>query len=259
MKLSLITITKNNLAGLKRTVKSILQQTISDVQYVIVDGESTDGTAEFLATLPDNFKVVVAKPMGVYNALNEGIKACDGDIIGMLHAGDTFNHKKILQKVTEKFNADRALGYLYGDIHYTNHKYNRRTRYYSGADCSLTTMLRGFAPPHPSLFMTSNVVQQVGPYREHFKIAGDFDVFLRLFSNSKIKGTYLPLDMVEMAPGGLSTSLKSRLYTNNVEKVQALRENGYKSLWLHVYARYYYIIKSTLCQTKLSLQQLSIF
>jgi hypothetical protein len=120
-------------------------------------------------------------------------------------------------------------------------------------------MLRGFAPPHPSLFITSNVVQQVGLYREHFKIAGDFDVFLRLFSNSKIKGTYLPLDMVEMAPGGLSTSLKSRLYTNNVEKVQALRENGYKSLWLHVYARYYYIIKSTLCQTKLSLQQLSIF
>lgn len=253
MKLSLITITRNNLSGLRRTVESVVQQTmLRDVQYIIVDGESTDGTDEYLATLPGQFQVIKAKPQGVYNAVNIGISHATGDVIGLLNAGDTYSSPTILQTVFDVFAIDPSVGYLYGDIHFTNRTFTRSTRYYSGADCNLHTMLNGFAPPHPSLYLRRTVQTQIGLYDESFKLAGDYEIFLRLFGNAKIKGLYLPLDMVQMAPGGLSATWSNRIFKNNAEKARALRKNGCKVSWLRIYSHYYYILKSTLCRQKSS-------
>lgn len=252
MKISLITITRNNLDGLKRTVSSIMRQNRSDVEYIIVDGYSTDGTKDYLATLPSQFRVIYSEPKGVYNAINVGIKNATGQLIGMLNAGDVYNTADVLKIVANKFETHSDLQYLYGDVYYCNKRHTRVTRYYSGQYCDLSTVLKGFAPPHPTLFMTAETIKTIGLYDESYVIAGDFDLFIRLFSASKIKGTYLPLDMIEMAPGGISSSLKSLVYTNNMEKSRALHANGYGSRWVMLCARYYYILISTLCHKKKS-------
>jgi glycosyltransferase len=254
MKISLVTITMNDLSGLQRTVASLMHQSYVNTQYIIVDGKSTDGTQEYLKTLPERFLVIEAEPKGVYNAINEGIKRATGDVVGILNSGDVFNSGCILHLVAQKFVNDEALQYIYGDIHYMNDHYDSVARYYSGKDCSFHTLKQGFAPPHPSLYMTRKLIKRVGLYNERYKTAGDFEMFLRLFGNAKIKGAYVPLDMVEMAPGGISSTWKNRLYTNNAERKRAFTDNGYKVSLMQMFAHYYYIFKGTIWHKRNSLE-----
>lgn len=246
MKISLITISKNNLSGLRKTLENALKQNYDDVEFIVVDGESTDGSQEYLKSVSSRVKVIEAPAKGVYNAINVGIAKSTGTVIGMLNGGDTFSDENVLKTVANTFEKYADLGFLYGDVHYATNKTYGISRYYSGEDCSLLSLKRGFAPPHPSLYMERNLFGKVGMYKENYENAGDFEMFLRLFLDSKIKSIYLPFDMVEMAPGGISSTWRNRLYTNNIERMRALSENGLKRSWFRILMHYYYILKSTL-------------
>jgi glycosyltransferase involved in cell wall biosynthesis len=257
MKISIISITYKNLSGLQRTVKSVMSQNYEDVEFIIVDGESDDGTADFLATIGDRAKIITSEAKGVYNAINQGLKASTGDLVGILNAGDVYTSDDVISTVAKAFEKNEDVSYLYGDIHFFNEHTLRISRYYSGADCSLKSMRRGFAPPHPTLFMRRQLMQKIGLYDESFRIAGDFEMFMRLFSDDKIKRLYLPLDMIEMAPGGISSWWRNRLYTNNVERMRALRMHGVKASLLRILTHYYYILNSSICRRKRNKKHIS--
>lgn len=227
LKISLVTITRNNADGLGRTLRSVSSQTYGDIEHIVVDGHSTDGTGALLDGLRDGCKILDCAPRGIYNAINAGMAAAMGDVVGLLHAGDVFASDDILQQVAAAFE-DKGTDYIYGDVHFARPG-GRVTRYYSGAGLGMAQLRRGTAPPHPSLYMRRGVAQRVGPYCEDFRTAADFEMFVRLFGDSTLTGRYLPWDMVAMAPGGASATLRSRLVTNNTERLRALRQNGVAS------------------------------
>ena len=252
MKVSLITITRNNLSGLKRTAASVRAQKLAmaddlgsggiiEIEHIIVDGESTDGTVGWLDGL-DGVRVVSAPPLGVYDAINRGIEAAQGEVLMLLHAGDVFGSDTIVRQVAERF-FDPSLDFVFGDLHYVNSK-GRTVRYYSGSHGSLKILLHGYAPPHPTLAVRASTQRSVGPYSEDYVIAADFEMFGRLFCRPGIKYLYLPLDMVEMEIGGMSSSLSSRLWINTREKLKALRRCGLPASMPHVLMRYLYIFKN---------------
>lgn len=238
MKISIITITRNNRSGLAMTLESLHNQSYKDVEHIIVDGFSTDGSDEILANCHAN--VLTTKPKGVYNAINVGLKEANGQIIGLLHAGDVFADVNVLEDVAKSFEKQRC-DYLYGDIYYVNGQ-GKVTRRYSGASSSLAQLSHGNMPPHPSLYMTRDCCKTIGAYVENYKICGDFDMFIRLFSNELLTGYYLNRDIVAMSTGGMSATLYNRLFTNPRERLLALRRHNLPANPLRMLSHYINII-----------------
>lgn len=255
MTVSIVTITRNNLHGLRQTLNSVLAQECVHIEHIVVDGCSTDGTAEYLRSLQEEYssgmkkdaqssyslRVISREPHGVYDALNVGMQNARGNVIGMLHAGDMYTRRDILKSVVEEFESERKIDYLYGDVKMVRSD-GSVLRYYSGAEASRGSLLHGFAPPHPSLFVTRKCMMNVGPYDCDYVICGDFDMFVRLFY-SDLRGCYRQADFVEMSAGGISSRLFHRLWTNNREKHKALKHNGLPASYLFLLIHYFQVFK----------------
>lgn len=223
MKISLVTITYNDPQGFNRTLRSVSSQTEAPYQHIIVDSSQPD-----LAVPPDpRYTLTHTPPGNIYHAMNHGIAAATGQIIGLLHGGDTFTSNDILASVRRFFEQHPDVHFIYGDVHFRSLRNGRITRYYSGAPASPQAILRGFMPPHPSVYIRAEALKKAGPYDTSYHLAADFKLLVKLFHTPGLKWQYLPLDMVEMAPGGLSTKLRSRLYQAWIDRRRALRENGF--------------------------------
>ena len=247
MKISLITINRNNAKGLKATLCSIAAQLAHlpadvELEHIIVDGESSDHSLSVIdPKLRSNLFVV--PPKGVYNAINTGLTASTGDVVGLLHSGDTFSSDNILATVASYFEKNKNIDYIYGDAYVGR-------RFYQGEPLSVKMLTEGFAPPHLTLYVRRNVLDKHGLYDETYRIGADFDYFARLAVDSDLSGQYLPLTMVDMEGGGISQSLFSRLWTNNTEKMRALRKNRLPASRLAVLRHYSKVIKGYLCSSK---------
>lgn len=246
MKITIVTATRNNGATLEATLRSVAEQKNVDVDHVIVDGASTDESIEIIERWqqqrPERIRYISERDSGVYSAINKGIAMAQGDIIGILHGNDRFTSDAILEQVARAFE-DEEVKYVYGDIHYVNPKTGKRGRIYSAAKFTPQMLINGIAPPHPTLYIRREVMESIGPYKEDYLIAADFDLFIRLNLVEKIYGKYLDIDMVEMNSGGLSTQLYHRIFTNNREKMRALCENSIKFSIYSILKRYLYALK----------------
>ncbi len=244
MKVSVITVCRNAGDLLLPTLKSIAGQKGAEFESIIVDGASTDGSVDvikrFAAESAFPVKWVSEPDGGVYAALNKGIRMATGDVVGLLYAGDRFTNPDILRYVSSVFMCP-TIDYLYGDVKYVEYSTGRCLRDYKSERFLPRMLLNGFAPPHPSLYMRRELFDSVGLYREDYKVAADFEFFVRLTLLRPSMGRYLPAVMVNMEPGGISSRLVNRLWTNNEEKLRALRENGYRVMPLRLLLRYFYL------------------
>lgn len=244
MKFSIITITRNNAEGLSRTLESLAAQSFRDFEHIIVDGESDDNTLDIIKQMSPDSLIVSAQPRGVYDAINRGLGRATGEIIGTLNAGDTYTSPDSLARVAEAFNADSTIDFTFADIRYVNAASGRVTRYYSARDYRPKMLGEGYAPPHPSLYVRRAVQHRLGDYDPTYKIAGDFEMFLRLFGDSSLKSHYINTDLVTMDTGGISARLYNKLFVNNQEKLRALRAHGINASIFSVMKHYLYILKS---------------
>lgn len=246
MRITVITVTFNDAATIDDTIRSVMEQTHPDVEHIIIDGMSTDGTDKVVARWhrrePGRIRVVREPDSGIYNAINKGIALATGDVIGLLHGNDRLAAPDILARVAAHL-AATGTPYLYGDLHYVDPGHDKAVRRYSSRRFTPQMLRMGIAPPHPTLYMRRSLFDTVGPYKEDYLIAADFDMFVRLMLIHDIPGTYLPCDMVAMTTGGLSTRLYHRIFTNNTEKLRALRENHIKTSPFSILKRYLYIRK----------------
>ena len=242
-KISVITVVYNDVSHIRQTIDSFLCQTWSEKELIVIDGGSTDGTADVLKRYDSDIELINREPTGVYDAINAGFSNADGDVVGMLHAGDTFTDDEVLKRVGEAFEADPDLDFLFGDVHFAPEG-GPTLRYYSGKAGSLESVINGFAPPHPSLYVRGRLIASKGLYKADYRLSADFEMFCRLFSDSSLKWRYLPLDMVCMSPGGLSSKLSSRLWVHNVERLRALRQNGLPASLFNISKHYLQVLKS---------------
>lgn len=246
MKISVITATRNNASTLDATIASIMSQTHPDIEHIIIDGASTDRSLKIIRRWhqqhPDKIRYVSEPDNGVYHAINKGISLAHGDIIGILHGNDTFSANNILETIHQTM-SDDTIDMVYGDVTYIDNKSGKKTRHYSSAGFYPSMLQMGFAPPHPSLYVRKEIFSTYGLYKENYLIGADFELFVRLMLIGNISSKYIPLNMVTMASGGLSTQFYHRIFTNNREKYRALRENGIKVNPFLLIKRYLYILK----------------
>ena len=218
MKISIITITYNSAKTLPRALESVRSQTYGDIEHIIVDGASTDGTVEIIKNyskgpsdkVPSTKEVHwVSEPDGgIYDALNKGIRMATGDVIGFLHSDDVLYSPDSIGQIAAAFESTKA-DVVYGDLQYCNgDKVTRRWRSNAFKPSSLKF---GWMPPHPTLYVRREVYEQVGEYDSWFRISADYDMILRIFT-AGYKTHYIPQVLVSMETGGASNrDAKARL------------------------------------------------
>lgn len=210
MKITIITATYNSGATLRDTIRSILSQSHTDWQHVIVDGGSKDNTLDIIREFEPQYngrlKWISEKDNGIYDAMNKGITMADGDVIGILNSDDFYSSNDVLSRVAGALSSP-DIDAVYGDIHYVNDDdLNTCVRYYSSKNFSRGLMRMGYQPAHPSLYCKKSVYEKCGYFDTSFKVAADFEHMLRLFYIHRIKTKYLRFDFVTMRTGGASTS-----------------------------------------------------
>jgi len=193
MKISIITVCYNSDKTIEKTINSVLDQDYKNIEYIIIDGGSHDNTLNII----DNYKSKISykvseKDSGIYDGINKGIQIATGDIISLIHSNDIFVDTNVISKIANIFKNNTDFDIILANLAFKkNLDEERITRYYSAKNFKPWMLRIGFSPPHSSAFFKSEVFKQVGLYQTNFKIAGDFDYFVRCFLKYKLKFSYL--------------------------------------------------------------------
>ncbi len=224
MKISIITITFNSAKTLQRTLDSVQNQTYADIEHILVDGASSDGTREMIqayAKKRDNVRWISEPDEGIYNALNKGIRMATGDVIGFLHSDDVLNSSDSIEHIASAF-SDKKVDVVYGDLQYCRgEKVTRKWISNAYRPCSLKY---GWMPPHPTVYCRRKVYDEVGLYDEWFRISSDYDMMLRIFM-AGYRSCYLPEVLVCMATGGASNKDTRARLSKTQEDYIVLKKN----------------------------------
>lgn len=239
IKISVITISRNSEATIASAIKSVLNQSYPNKEYIIIDGASSDGTAEIVASFSQAVSKFVSEPdNGIYDAINKGIKLASGDIIGILNSDDFFYDDSILQKIADRF-TDETIDAVYGDVMFVDpDDLTKSVRYFSSRNFRTSKFKFGYMPAHPSFYVRRSVYEKFGLYKTDYKIAADFELVLRFMHTNKIKCSYIGYPFVCMRTGGVSNrSFFSRMQLNR-EIAKACRENDVKTNYISIYSKY---------------------
>jgi len=242
MKISIITPTCNSAATIGRTMASVAAQTYTNLEHIVIDNCSTDGTQELTQQLAGKYGLhttIISEPdAGIYNAINKGIALATGHIVGVLHADDAYASPTVLAEIARRF-ADPACRMVYGDVSWRRrNRPDSIVRYFDASHFTPGMLLHAIAPPHPSLYIRRSTMLQAGPYRENYIIAADFEMFVRLMLVQGISAYYIPMEMVAMSAGGMSGAIYNRIITNTIEKRRALTDNGIHVTMPQILCRY---------------------
>jgi len=239
MKVTIITVVLNGEKTIRDTIVSILNQTYKEVEYIIIDGNSSDNTLDIINEYKDNIDRIISEPdQGLYAAINKGIKLATGEIIGLLHSDDFYTDNLVLERVIHEFE-EKNVDSVFADLLYIkDDNINRVLRYFSAKHFKPEKLSYGIMPPHPTFFVKKDIYEKYGGYKVDFKIAGDYEIFVRLLFINKISYSYINFPIIKMRVGGLSTGgLKSKIL-NNIEVVKAIRDNGIKTNHLIIFKKY---------------------
>ena len=227
MRISVITAVVNNRAHIAEALESVLAQDHPDVELIVIDGNSRDGTLEVLQAYAGSINVLVSEPdRGIYDALNKGIARASGEVVGFLHSDDLFADAAVLSRVAAAF-ADPAVSAVYGDLQYVRKDDTRRVvRHWKSAPFRTRLLARGWMPPHPSLYVRREWYERIGGFDTRYRIAADYFSILQLFSQPGFKAVYLPQVLVKMRVGGASNRSLANIVRKSREDLDALRRSG---------------------------------
>lgn len=244
MKISIITATYNSKRTLRDTLESVLSQTFSDYEHIIIDGDSKDGSLDLIRTYSpkfgDKLKVISEPDQGIYDAMNKGIQMATGDVIGILNSDDFYTSDDALQVIADTF-ANNDIDATYGDIHFVDEgDLTKCVRYYSSAVFRRWMMRFGMMPAHPSFYCKKTAYEKHGIFDTSYKVAADFENLLRIIYIGKIRTKYIPKDFVTMRTGGASTAGLSCRTQIMKDHLRALKANGIYSNVFLLSLRYVY-------------------
>ena len=211
MRITVITATYNCVSFIDGCLSSVASQSHPDIEHIVIDGASTDGTLDVLQAHREQLGVLVGEPdRGIYDALNKGFALSTGDIIGILHSDDRFYDSSILSRVAEAF-GDPSVDYVYGDIEMVRPD-GSVVRYWKTGEF-LSGRIIDAQIPHPALFLSRRLVDQLHPaFDSSYRISADLKQQLIFANVLRTKGAYIPQPLVRMQIGGTSTaSLSSYL------------------------------------------------
>ncbi len=238
MKVSIITIVYNGKATIKDTICSILSQTYNNIEYIIIDGGSNDGTLEIVKNYGDRINALISEPdQGIYDAMNKGIALATGDVVGILNSDDYYIDEFAIEKIVKAFE-EKEVNSVFADLVYIGRNDSDKiVRKYDSSQFSSDKFAYGWAPAHPTFFVKRNVYRKYGMFRTDLKIAADFDLLVRFLYTYKISYYYLQETIIKMRIGGVSTSLSS-IWINNIETLKVCKENGIETNIFKILSKY---------------------
>ena len=236
MKVSVITVVYNNVSTISSAIESVLGQTYRNIEFIIIDGGSTDGTYEQILNYKEHIDVFVSeKDSGIYDAMNKGLSFATGDIISILNSDDIFSSRTIIEQVVMQF-LDSNVDGVFGDLDYVHAQdITRVTRRWVSGDYKHGNFLWGWMPPHPTFFVRKIVYDRHGFFNTSFKTAADYELMLRLIHVNKIRIKYIPKVLVKMRAGGVSNSSVRNRFKANIEDRLAWQVNGVKPYFFTLY------------------------
>jgi len=224
--ISIVTAVYNRVDTIQQAIDSVQSQSWKNVEHVVIDGGSKDGTLEVLESNRTHIDVLISEPdEGIYDGLNKGYANATGDIIGIMHSDDYFADPYVLEWVANAF-SDSSVEGVYGDLDYVS-KYNpsKVIRRWRSGKYHRNRLAMGWMPPHPTMFLRRAVIEQWGVFDTSFQIAADYDAMLRYLAQGHIELAYIPRILVKMRVGGESNRSISRIILKSREDYRALQKN----------------------------------
>ena len=236
---SIITAVRNGARDMPATLASVEEQDHPDIEHIVVDGASTDDTVGVVRRDGRRVARLVSEPdAGVYDAFNKGLQLATGDVIGYLNAGDTYTASDVVRRIAAQF-ALADVEATFGDVVIVDPANpDKVLRRYRSSSFTPARLAWGFMPAHPTLFIRRDAYERCGRYDPSYRIAGDFELCIRLFAEQKVRYAYLPDVLVRMPRGGLSNSGWRSKWTITQEMRRACREHGLRTSYPQLFARF---------------------
>lgn len=225
---TVITVVFNGALTLEDTIQSVINQTYDNVEYIVVDGGSTDATLDILRQYEGNIDYWVSeKDAGLYDAMNKGIALAKGDYIGMLNSDDFFTNSWVLEKIATSL-ASSNVDAVFSCLNIVDPANLAQVlRKYRIASLNAFLLRIGVMPPHPTFYCKRTVYEKVGRYRTDYRVAADFEMIIRMFIKEKMSSHFLDEVTINMRAGGISNDGLVGQIQQNFEIVRACRENGF--------------------------------
>lgn len=226
MKVSIITAVFNNRESIEDCIKSVLSQTYLNIEHIIIDGGSTDGTLDVIGKYRDKIATIISEPdNGIYDAMNKGIRIATGDIVGTLNSDDIYANEFVIENVVKAISESNVES-CYGDLVYVDRNNTDKViRYWKADNFQKERFKKGWMPPHPTFFMKRNIYERYGLLNLDFPLAADYEIMLRFLYKYDVSTTYIPKVLVKMRTGGTSNP---GMYTIRaiMENYRAWKVNG---------------------------------
>ncbi|RYE28600.1 MAG: glycosyltransferase [Sphingobacteriaceae bacterium] len=225
MKVSVITVCYNAVSTIEASIHSLLNQDYENLEYLVIDGGSTDGTVDVIKRYLPQINYFISEPdMGMYDAINKGIAAASGEVIGLLHANDCLASPAIISTIVKTLHTTKADA-VYANLNFyaQNGKLKRK---WTSKTCSRLLLEIGWMPPHPTVYIKKNIFFRYGNYRLDFNSAADYELILRFFYRHKIKTAYVNQLFVKMLTGGISNKSFFNHVTGNINDLKAMKLHG---------------------------------
>jgi glycosyltransferase len=238
MKVSIITVTYNSAETIEDTLKSVLKQDYSDIEYIIIDGASTDATLAILGKYKDNISILISeKDVGIYDALNKGVQHATGDVVAILHSDDFYAHSQVISDYVKVFTETQAQA-VYADLHYVDRvNVSKIVRNWVSGDYKKHSFYWGWMPPHPTFVVKRELYSTLGLFNLKFKSAADYELMLRFVLKGAISIAYLKEVTVKMRTGGQSNiTLTNRINANREDRM-AWKQNGLRPGFFTLYLK----------------------
>ena len=227
MKVSIITVCFNSSKTIEETIQSVLSQDYPNIEYLVIDGGSIDGTQTIIQKYQGKIASWVSEPdQGMYAAMNKGISMATGDVIGILNSDDVYVSSRAVSELMYVMSNAKADVVFADLILVDQNNLNKVLRYYDSGRFQPRKFRWGWMPAHPTVFVKKKYYDRVGLFALDYQIAADYEMLIRILAIEKAPFAYLPKPMVRMRAGGASTAGLSRNWILNKEIVRACRENG---------------------------------
>ena len=236
IKISIITVSYNSAKTIKDTIESILSQDYSNIEYIIIDGGSTDGTLDIINKYADKISYFVSElDEGIYDGMNKGIKAATGDVIGILNSDDFYPNSYVVSNVAKTF-VNQACDAVYGDLVYVKENDTSKiARYWQAGEYSTSSIKNGWMLPHPTFFVKKEMYERYGYYNTDLKSAADYEMILKLLYKQNINTFYIPMILVKMRTGGASnSSLMNRIRANKEDGLAWTKNQLNKPMFVRI-------------------------
>ncbi len=229
LKISIITVCYNSEKHIKTAIESVINQTYSNIEYIVVDGASKDATVDIIKSYGDKITKFVSEPdKGIYDAMNKGFQMATGDYLAVLNSDDLYIHNEVIEWVARELESKKTDS-LFADLIYVDEQNtDKNVRYWKSNEFVSGSFKKGWHPAHPTFFVKNEVYKKYGYFDLSFKLAADFELMLRFLERYQISSCYLPKPIIKMRLGGTTNKNFKNIYNQNIECYRAFKTNHLK-------------------------------